>query len=126
MQKQNKKQCELYFGKIYTLYRRLIVRSVPFHCAALLNSIKAFFPIESALTYIQLPLFSALASLSLHGDTTAEYGSEAHYKCALSNSTGALVCFLNDYYYEFYHSVVVLAQILISELLMLSRTLVKY
>lgn len=57
MQKKKKKLCELYFGEMYSLYRRLTVRSVPFYCAALLSSIKAFFPIESALTFIQLPVF---------------------------------------------------------------------
>nr|XP_004576151.3 OX-2 membrane glycoprotein [Maylandia zebra] len=33
---------------------------------------------------------SASASVSVHGNTTAEYGSDAHYRCALSNSTGVL------------------------------------
>ncbi|XP_035759966.1 nectin-1-like, partial [Neolamprologus brichardi] len=40
------------------------------------------------LLLIVFCLFKASASLSLHGDTTAEYGSDAHYRCALPNSTG--------------------------------------
>ncbi|XP_005953074.1 OX-2 membrane glycoprotein [Haplochromis burtoni] len=43
-----------------------------------------------SLFLIVFCLFKASASLSLHGDTTAEYGSDAHYRCALSNSTGVL------------------------------------
>ncbi|CAI5689440.1 OX-2 membrane glycoprotein-like [Oreochromis aureus] len=42
------------------------------------------------LLLIVFCLFKASTSLSLHGDTTAEYGGDAHYKCALSNSTGVL------------------------------------
>lgn len=57
MQKKKKNCASCILVKFTVLYRRLTVRSVPFYCAALLSSIKAFFPIESALTYIQLPVF---------------------------------------------------------------------
>lgn len=116
----------MYFGEIYSLYRRLTVRSVPFYCAALLSSIKAFFPIESALTFIQLPVFQPRLQ--------SVYTETQQLSTAVMRTTGArcqtpqvrLFVFLNYYYYEFYYLVVVLAQILISELLILSRTLVKY